>query len=167
VKSPGPLCVFIQDGRTTWGHSEAISFGRNGSRGHSLSTIYTLLGRIAHRQSDAPLPIFAVAEETPMSALEERSNRLLRLAIKNFERAELADSPAVAAQFRAMGCQYRDMAILMLERAAPAARVVEQQPDADEQRGHLASGLRPADRRGVHAVRPRDVGAGARRRRGD
>jgi hypothetical protein len=38
-----------------------------------------------------------------MSALEKRSNHLLRLAIKNFERAECADAPAVAAQFRVTG----------------------------------------------------------------
>ena len=59
---------------------------------------------------------FEDAEGTAMSGLEERANRLLRLAIKNFERAECAGSPTLAARFRAIGRQYRDTAILMLER---------------------------------------------------
>jgi hypothetical protein len=54
-----------------------------------------------------------------MSDLEARANRLLTLALKYFERAECADSPVVAAQFRAMGSQYRDTAVLMLERGQP------------------------------------------------
>jgi hypothetical protein len=70
------------------------------------------------------MPIFTIAEDARMSALEERSNRLLRLAIKNFERAECAATPALAAQFRATGCQYRDTAILMLERAAPYSAAI-------------------------------------------
>jgi hypothetical protein len=50
-----------------------------------------------------------------MSDLEDRANRLLSLAIKYFERAERAESAVLAVQFRAMGSQYRDTAVLMLE----------------------------------------------------
>jgi hypothetical protein len=56
-----------------------------------------------------------------MSDLEDRANRLLSLAMKYFERAECAESPLLAAQFRAMGSQYRDTAILMVEGGQPVS----------------------------------------------
>jgi hypothetical protein len=41
-----------------------------------------------------------------MSEFEEQANRLLRLAIENFERAECAIGQTAAAQFRAPGSRH-------------------------------------------------------------
>jgi hypothetical protein len=43
------------------------------------------------------------------------SNRYLRLAIENFERAEKADSPALKAKFRQVAGDYRDQALRLMD----------------------------------------------------
>jgi hypothetical protein len=48
----------------------------------------------------------------------DKLDRCLQLAIHNFERAELADSPALQARFRQIAGIYRDMALKLLNGAA-------------------------------------------------
>jgi hypothetical protein len=43
------------------------------------------------------------------------SNRYLRLALKNYERAEQTDSPTLKAKFRKVAGEYRDQALRLMD----------------------------------------------------
>ena len=50
-----------------------------------------------------------------MSAVTDRANHYLQLAIRYFERAEQAASPALKTKFRRLAGEYRDHALRLLE----------------------------------------------------